>query len=261
MKDYRPELAEFLGVFALVFIGCAAVATNDRFAFLGPVGVAFAFGLTIVVMVYALGHVSGAHLNPAVTLAFTAAGHFPPRRALSYLAAQAAGATAAAFLLVALLPEGMNVGVTRPMDSLLGAAFAYELVVTAFLMLVIMSVATDARASPAVAGLAIGGVIIVGSLAAGPISGGSFNPARSIGPALAAREFGDLWIYLTAPFAGALLGAVLYELLRAGRLAPDRLGPDEALGALGRVRLQRAAVPVAAREAPEETLKQEPKAP
>lgn len=248
MPDARPELAEFVGTFALVFVGCGAIAAGSVGSFSGPVGVAIAFGFTIMAMVYALGHVSGAHFNPAVTAAFTASGHFPLKRAFTYVIAQVAGAAAAAFLLVAVFPEHADIGVTRPAVGFTGAAFVFEVAVTAFLMLTILSVATDSRASPAAAGLAIGSVIVVGAIAAGGVSGGSFNPARSIGPALAAREFGDLWIYLTAPFAGALLGAVLYETIRGGSSTPQRLGPREALGALGRIRLRDAPRPNATLE-------------
>lgn len=262
MPDYRPELAEFLGAFSLVFVGCGAIAV-ERAGIShagGPFAIALAFGLTITVLVYALGHVSGAHFNPAVTAAFTASGHFPARRAVTYVAAQVAGAAAAAFLLKAVLPDGTDVGVTRPVPHLLGAALVAEVAITAILMLVIMSVATDRRAAPGAAGLAIGGVIVVGAIAAGGLSGGSFNPARSLGPALAMGQFEHVWVYLTAPFAGALLGALLYETLRGGDLAPQRFGREEALGALGRVSLVRRAARVLEPSVPPEVQEATPKA-
>jgi aquaporin NIP len=165
-------------------------------------------------MIYATGHLSGAHLNPAVTIAFVATRHFPRAEALAYLAAQVAGALAAAALLAAIWPsDPAALGTTAPTVGV-GSALAYEAVLTAFLMFVIMAVATDTRAVGAGAAIAIGGTVGLDALFGGPITGASMNPARSIGPALVSGELHDLWIYLAAPLAGAVIGALAYQLVR-----------------------------------------------
>ena len=218
--DARPDLrrraaAEGIGVFALVFAGCGAiVAEAEHPGTLGAVGVAFVFGLIVMAMVYATGHLSGAHLNPAVTLAFTLTRHFPRTEAVAYLAAQIAGALAAAALLAAIWPsQPAALGTTLPTVGV-GSAFVYEVVLTSFLMFVIMAVATDTRAVGAGAAIAIGGTVGLDALFGGPITGASMNPARSLGPALVSGEPHDLWIYLTAPLLGAALGALAYQLVR-----------------------------------------------
>lgn len=216
----RPELArraaaEGLGVFALVFAGCGAIVANAEHAgSLGAVGVALVFGLVVMAMVYATGHLSGAHLNPAVTLAFVLTRHFPRGEAAAYLAAQLAGALLAATLLAAIWPSNpASLGATVPTVGA-GSAFVYEVVLTAFLMFVIMAVATDTRAVGAAAAIAIGGTVGLDALFGGPVTGASMNPARSLGPALLSGELGDLWIYLLAPPIGAALGALAYQLVR-----------------------------------------------
>jgi MIP family channel proteins len=218
--DARPDLlrraaAEGFGVFALVFAGCGAIVTDAVYGgVLGAVGVSLTFGLVIMVMIYATGHLSGAHLNPAVTLAFTLTRHFPPREALAYIAAQIAGAIAAAALLLAVWPsEPASLGITLPSVGA-GSAIVYEVVLTAFLMFVIMAVATDTRAVGAAAAIAIGGTVGLDALFGGPVTGASMNPARSIGPALVSGDLHDLWIYLLAPVTGAALGALAYQLVR-----------------------------------------------
>ena len=176
-------------------------------------------------MVYATGHLSGAHLNPAVTLAFALTRHFPRREALAYIAAQLLGAIAAAALLLAVWPsQPAALGTTLPSVGD-GSALVYEAVLTAFLMFTIMAVATDTRAVGAGAAIAIGGTVGLDALFGGPITGASMNPARSIGPALVSGELHDLWIYIVAPIAGAALGALAYQLVRgAVRCAGDRGG-------------------------------------
>jgi aquaporin NIP len=218
--DARPDLlrraaAEALGVFALVFAGCGAiVAEAEHPGSLGVVGIALVFGLIVMAMVYATGHLSGAHLNPAVTLAFALTRHLPRAEAGAYLLAQVAGALAAAALLAAVWPsQPAALGATVPTVGA-GSAFVYEGVLTAFLMFVIMAVATDTRAVGAAAAIAIGGTVGLDALFGGPVTGASMNPARSLGPALVAGEFGDLWIYLLAPPLGAALGALAYQLVR-----------------------------------------------
>ena len=212
----RALVGEAIGTFALVVMGCGAIVVGDQMGAPGPVGVALSFGLVIAAMVYALGHVSGAHLNPAVTTAFAIFRHFPARRVPAYWGAQVAGAVAAAVFLRLSLGDHAQLGSTVPSGSA-GQAFAWELLLTAILMLVIVAVATDTRAVGEAAALAIGGTIALDALVGGPITGASMNPARSLGPALVSGTFDDLWIYLTAPFAGAALGALAYESLRTPR--------------------------------------------
>lgn len=223
----RRALAEGLAAFALVFAGCGAVVADTHYAgALGAVGVSLVFGLVIMVMVYATGHLSGAHINPAVTLAFTLTRHFPPRDALAYVAAQILGAVAAALVLLAVWPgHPADLGATVPSIAV-ASAFVYELVMTAFLMFVIMAVATDTRAVGAAAAIAIGGTIALDALFGGPATGASMNPARSLGPALVSGQWRDFWIYATAPIAGAALGALAYQLVR-GEPLPAR-GEDPA---------------------------------
>jgi aquaporin NIP len=225
MTPDRPELArrataEGLGVFALVFAGCGAVITETEHpGSLGALGVALVFGLVIMAMVYATGHLSGAHLNPAVTLAFVITRHFPRTEAAAYLLAQCLGALAAAALLAAIWPSHPGeLGATLPTVGT-GSAFAYELILSAFLMFVIMAVATDTRAVGAAAAIAIGGTVGLDALFGGPITGASMNPARSLGPALVSGELHLLWLYLVAPPIGAMLGALAYQFVRGSHPA------------------------------------------
>jgi aquaporin NIP len=211
----RRSAAEGLAAFALVFAGCGAIVSDERsHGALGNVGVALTFGLVIMVMVYATGHLSGAHINPAVTLAFTLTRHFPARDAVVYIAAQLMGAVAGALLLLAVWTEQpAELGATLPSVAT-GSALVYEIVLTAFLMFVIMAVATDTRAVGAAAAIAIGGTVGLDALFGGPVTGASMNPARSFGPALAAGEWTDFWLYVLGPLVGAALGAFAYQLVR-----------------------------------------------
>ncbi len=226
----RPDLvrrafAEGLAAFALVFAGCGAIVADQVYGGeLGRVGVALAFGLVIMVMVYATGHLSGAHINPAVTLAFTISRHFPLREALAYIAAQCAGAIAAALALWAIWPDQpAQLGATLPSVGI-GSALVYEVVLSAFLMFVIMAVATDTRAVGAAAAIAIGGTVGLDALFGGPVTGASMNPARSLGPALAAGEWRDFWIYLVGPIGGTAMGGLAYQLVRGEQTGT---GPNE----------------------------------
>jgi aquaporin NIP len=206
---------EAIGTFALVTAGCGAIVTNTIHpGSLGNVGVSLVFGLAITVMVYAGGHLSGAHYNPSVTIAFTLARHFPLGDALAYIAAQLAGASAAALLLLAAwTSKPAHLGATLPSVSA-PTALAYEILLTALLMFVITAVATDTRAVGAAAAIAIGGAVGLDALFGGPISGASMNPARSFGPALASGTWHDLWIYIAGPLIGATLGVFAYQLVR-----------------------------------------------
>jgi aquaporin NIP len=203
-------VGEALGTFVLVFAGCGAIAVGT----LPAAGVAAAFGLAIMASIYALGHVSGAHFNPAVTLAFAVGRHFPIGRVVPYWAAQAGGALAAAAFLRLTLGK-VQLGVNPSGSDL--QAFSWEVVLTFVLVIVIVSVATDVRAVGQAAAIAIGGAVALGSLVGGPVSGAAMNPARSLGPALVSADLTSLWIYLTAPFVGAALAVVLYGWLRLDR--------------------------------------------
>jgi MIP family channel proteins len=211
----RRALAEGLAAFALVFAGCGAIILDsERDGALGAVGVSLVFGLVIMAMIYATGHLSGAHINPAVTVAFTAARHFPPREAAAYIPAQLGGAVAAA-LALRLIWDGTpaNLGATVPNVGT-GAAVTYELILTAFLMFVIMAVATDNRAVGAAAAIAIGGTVGLDALFGGGVTGASMNPARSFGPALVGNQWTAFWVYVVGPIVGALVGALLYQAVR-----------------------------------------------
>src|SRR3954464_4988866 len=221
----RRSVAEGLAAFALVFAGCGAVVTNATHQnTLGSVGIALVFGLVIMVMVYATGHLSGAHINPAVTIAFTLTRHFPGRDAVAYIGAQLAGATAGALLLLAVWTDKpAKLGATVPSVAA-GSAFAYEVVLTAFLMFVIVAVATDTRAVGAAAAIAIGGTVGLDALFGGPVTGASMNPARSFGPALVSGTWPVLWVCVAGPAAGAAVGAVASQLIR-GQPAPAEAEP------------------------------------
>ena len=188
---------------------------------------------SITTMIYALGHISGAHLNPAVSFGFALSRHFPWSRVGAYWVAQCAGAIAAALLLRASLGDIADVGATQPSGSN-AQSFLWEVVLTFFLMLVIMAVATDTRAVGEAAAIAVGGTVALGALVGGPVSGASMNPARSLGPALAAGELNALWIYLLAPLLGAALGAVAYQFLRGERARAQRSGarPSDAVSSI-----------------------------
>jgi aquaporin NIP len=209
----RALAAEAIGTFALVFAGAGAVVVDARTHALGHVGVAITFGLVIMAMIYAVGHVSGAHFNPAVSFAFALTRNFPWQRVAGYWMAQAAGALAAAALLRASLGGDAHLGATLPSGSQ-GQAFLWEGILTFFLMFVIMSVATDTRAVGEAAAIAIGGTVGLDALFGGPITGASMNPARSLGPAVVSGDLHALWLYLLAPLAGATVGGIAYQFIR-----------------------------------------------
>ncbi len=234
----RKLVAEFVGTFALVFIGCGAIIAQSADVLGGIttkinpasyISVAFAFGLTIMVMVYAVGHISAAHFNPAVTIGLAVAGRFPWRYVPHYIIVQCVGASVASLIHWSFLEEGVNVdygATTVGMDLSFGEGFVLELVLTFFLMFVIMAVATDKRFPSAASGLAIGMTITLCMLMGAAFSGASMNPARSLGPALfsaigaAPKALQQLLrIYIPAPIVGAIVAAVLYEFLRPAEFA------------------------------------------
>jgi len=200
----KKLLAEFLGTLGLVFAGTGAIIVNEQTAALGHAGIALTFGLIVLAMIYCFGDVSGAHLNPAVTIGFAAAGRSEWRTVPGYIAAQLLGALAASGLLKFLFPASAHLGATLPSGAV-SQSFVLEIVLTFFLMLVVLSVSTGAKEKGVTAAIAIGAVITLEAMFAGPICGASMNPARSLAPALVSGHLENVWLYLTAPVLGALL--------------------------------------------------------
>jgi MIP family channel proteins len=199
--------AEFIGTFALVFAGTGAIVINDVSGVVTHVGIALTFGLVVLAMIYAVGDISGAHLNPAVTLGFFAARRLPGRTVVPYIASQLLGALAASALLRGLFLQHPTLGTTMPAGSET-QSLILEIVLTAILMFVILNVSTGAKERGITAGIAIGSVIGLEALFAGPICGASMNPARSFAPAIVSQHLAGLWIYFVAPISGALLAVV-----------------------------------------------------
>ena len=224
MNLFKKCAAEFIGAFAIVFGGCGAVAVSQVTDGVIPhVGVALSFGLIVMTMVYATGHLSGAHFNPAVTIAFAFSRHFPKNEIGPYILAQCAGAAVASYVHVLTLTGPLQqrlpgavleLGVTLPVDGVFVTALVWEFFLTFLLMFVIMGVATDHRAVGQAAGMAIGGTVGFEAMFAGPLCGASMNPARSFGPALAAGEWTHFGAYVMGPVLGALAGAFFYEFVR-----------------------------------------------
>lgn len=221
----RAMAAEAIGTFALVFAGCGAIMVDAKTHQLGHVGVAITFGLVIMFGIYAVGHISGAHFNAAVTFAFGLTRHFPWSRALAYWAAQFVGAITAAALLRGSLGNIAHVGATLPSGSQ-GQAFLWEAVMSAFLMFVILAVATDTRAVGEAAAIAIGGTIGLDAMFGGPITGASMNPMRSLGPALVAGDLHALWLYILAPIVGTSIGGLAYQFVRGEQPRPAEFATE-----------------------------------
>lgn len=218
----RRYAAEFFGTFVLVAIGPGAAMVAAKTGAFGQSGIALAFGLAVTIIVASSGHLGGAHINPAVTLGFWSVRRFPARDVVPYIAAQCAGAVSAAVMLRWLLGPVGNLGATIPALPL-AQSFVIEAGYTGLLGFVIMAVATDERTPVAVAPLAIGATVFAGALVTGPLTGGSFNPARSLGPALAGDLWRAHWLYWVAPIAGMAAGMRLYDALRPA--APVRISP------------------------------------
>jgi len=224
MNLLKKCLAEFIGTFAMVFGGCGAVAINQLSeGAISHVGIALSFGLIVMTMIYAVGHISGAHFNPAVTLAFFGSRHFPKQEILPYIAAQCLGAITASSIHVLTLStalqqklpgQALQIGLTQALDHSFLTAFIWEFLLTFLLMFVIMAVATDYRAVGQAAGTAIGGTVAFEALFAGPLSGASMNPARSLGPALLSGNWHHFGAYVLGPVLGAAAGAVVYDFIR-----------------------------------------------
>ena len=211
MKKY---LAEFIGTFALLFCGTGAITIDEvTNGAVTHVGIAITFGLIVMAMIYALGEVSGAHLNPAVTIAFAVNKNFPFKQVLPYIISQAAGAFAASFTLQFLFPASIFLGATLPFGSAL-QSFILEIILTFFLMLVILRVATGSKEQGVFAGLVIGSVVLLEAMFAGPVCGASMNPVRSLAPAVVSKQLQHLWVYLTAPVIGSLAAVIIYRFLK-----------------------------------------------
>ncbi|MDH4452199.1 MAG: aquaporin [Verrucomicrobiota bacterium] len=205
-------LSELLGTFTLVFAGTGAIVINDvSDGVIGHAGIALTFGLVVMAMIYTFGEVSGAHLNPAVTLGFAVAGRFEWKNVPGYVLAQIIGAVAASGVLHWLFPAHEKLGATLPAGSAMQSV-VLELILTAILMLVILRISTGAKEKGITAGIAIGGVIALEAMFAGPICGASMNPVRSLAPALVSGHLEHLWIYLAAPTLGALLAVPLAKM-------------------------------------------------
>jgi aquaporin Z len=210
-----------MGTFALVFAGCGAIVVNDAFAqTLGHVGVCMVFGLIVMAMIYSIGNVSGAHINPAVTIGFLAAGRLKAKLAPAYLGSQLLGALVAAVVLRWLFPDHETLGATLPAGDVL-RAFALEVLLSFLLMFVILNVSTGHMEKGIMAGVAIGGMVVLEALVGGPVSGASMNPARSLGPAAVAGHFEHLWIYLTAPILGTILAGPTCRWVQGKQCCPE----------------------------------------
>lgn len=210
----KKVVAEVVATFLLVFVTCgvAAVSANDEHA-ISRLGSSIVGGLIVTVMIYAVGHISGAHMNPAVTTAFAVARHFPWKQVPVYAAAQLTGSISASFTLRILLHPIKNLGTTTPSGTDL-QALIMEIIVTFTMMFVTSAVATDSKAVGELAGLAVGSSVCITSILAGPISGGSMNPARTFGPALASNIYDSIWVYFIGPITGTISGVICYSFIR-----------------------------------------------
>jgi aquaporin Z len=218
----RKLAAEFIGTFALVFAGTGAIVIDETTGgAVTHVGVALTFGLIVLAMIYTIGDISGAHLNPAVSLGFFVAGRFSLPQLAPYVLSQCAGALAASATLRLLFPQNATLGATFPAGSA-AQSFVLEAILTAILMFVILSVSTGAAEKGITAGIAIGAVIGLEAMFAGPICGASMNPARSLAPALISGHLQQVWIYLVAPLTGACVGVLACRCVRESRCCSTR---------------------------------------
>lgn len=207
-------VAEAFGTFCLVLAGTGAIIANQEFSgAVSHVGIALAFGLVVMTMIYAVGDVSGCHINPAVTLGFVLSRRMRLAPALVYVLAQVAGAVLASLLLRSLYPENPGLGITVP-NGEAWRSLVLEGVLTLILMFVILCVSTGAKEKGITAGIAVGGVIAMEALFGGPLSGASMNPARSLAPAIVTGHLSHVWVYIAGPLAGAALAVPLYALIR-----------------------------------------------
>jgi aquaporin Z len=205
-QGLRKYIAEFIGTFALVFTGTGAIIINDvSGGMITHLGVSLVFGLIIMTMIYALGEISGAHFNPAVSFGFWLAKRLPSKELLPFVSSQILGAITASVLLKTIFPQHQTLGATLPHFVSARGDFGLEIILTFFLMFVIIHVAQGSKEKGLMAGVAIGGMVALEAIFAGPITGASMNPARSFAPAIVTWHVEFLWVYLTAPFLGAAL--------------------------------------------------------
>jgi len=217
MVSMKKYIAELTGTFALVFCGTGAIVIDQQTGGgVTHIGVAITFGFIVMSMIYALGNISGAHFNPAVSIAFTVAKKFPVKEVLPYIISQIIGALLASSLLKLMFPDNAMLGATIPSGSDM-QSFILEVLLTFFLMLVILNVAHGSKEQGMFAGLAIGSVVLLEAMFAGPICGASMNPARSIAPGLVSGHMQSLWVYLIAPVCGALLAVPLFNYLQSNK--------------------------------------------
>jgi aquaporin NIP len=210
MKKY---IAELIGTFALVFCGTGAIVINDvTSGTVSHVGIAMTFGLIVTVMIYSFGNISGAHINPAVSIAFSMTDRFEKKNLFGYIIAQLLGAFLASGTLRLLFIEHGNLGSTIPFGNW-HQSFILEVILTYFLMIVILFVSQNKSVSQ-FAGVAVGATVMLEALFAGPITGASMNPARSIAPAIVSGNISDLWIYIVAPILGAILASLTWKVLK-----------------------------------------------
>lgn len=217
----RKVASEFLGTFILIFAAAGTSVVNEKTGGkLALVGLAASAGLVVTIVIFSTGHVSGAHVNPAVTIAFASFRHFPWTQVPAYIVAQMLGSICACFTLKGIFNPFMHGGVTVPAGSY-SQAFSLELIITFILMFVVISVSTDTRAVGELAGIAVGATVILNNFISAPYTGASMNPVRSLGPAIASGNFKAIWVYILAPITGALLGAFAYNVIR------ENDNPDE----------------------------------
>jgi aquaporin NIP len=207
--------AEAIATFILIFCGTGAGIVNElEQGVISHAGVAIVWGLVVMVLIHAVGEISGSHMNPAVTIAFAVKGSFPKRQVLPYIISQVSGALVASFTLKFLFPDSVYLGATIP-ANLLMQSFILEVLLTFILMFVVLQVATGSKEQGLFAGITIGSVVLIEAMFAGPVSGASMNPARSIAPAIASGHLTHLWIYITAPVLGALIAVSVYNYFKS----------------------------------------------
>ncbi len=214
MKKYT---AEFIATFALIFCGTGASIVNETMhGVLGHVGIAMSWGLIVMALIYAFGDISGSHINPAVTIAFAVHKSFPWKEVLPYIISQLLGALTASFVLRLLFPASQTLGASLPSGPPM-QSFVLEIFLMFFLMLVVLQVAKGSKEQGMFAGIAIGGVVLLEAMFAGPVCGASMNPTRSLAPAVVSHHTEHLWIYLTAPFMGAVAAVFVHQFLKTSK--------------------------------------------
>ena len=215
-------ISELIGTFAMVFCGTGAIIINDlNEGIVSHLGIALTFGLIVMAMIYSIGEISGAHINPAVTIGFWASGRLYKKEVMPYILAQIIGATIASFLLHLLFKDHDTLGATIPANTIM-QSFILELILTFILMFVIMKVSTGSKETGALAGITIGSVVALEAIFAGPISGASMNPARSIAPAIISGHLDYLWLYICAPIIGALLAVLCCIVIKGKECCPGQ---------------------------------------